>query len=438
MNNKSLFIETFGCQMNVSDTEIVKSILVSKGFDIVETSEKADVILLNTCSVRDNAEEKVIRRIKSLISPQEFKKKNKVLGIIGCMAMRWELKNKIPRNAVSFFAGPDEYRKLPNLITDAYAHKFQVAIEYNPQELYDDIIPERVPGVSASVTIMRGCNNFCSYCVVPLVRGKERSRKATSVITEVMNLWQSGFKEVTLLGQTINNYKDDGFDFSDLLAKVASEVPEMRIRFLTSHPKFFDLKLIDTIAKNKNICKHIHLPLQSGSNEILKNMRRKYTITHYFKLIENIREAMPNCALSTDIIAGYPGESIENHEDSLAALEFVQFDSAFMFKYSPRENTRAYYKYDDVQEETKLERLNQIINLQNKISYKKYSNYIGKICSVLVESPSKRNKNEWMGRTDTNKVVIFDNSDLIYKSGDYVNVKIISNTSATLLATVYK
>lgn len=436
MDNKFLFIETFGCQMNVSDTEIVKSILASDGFRLVDNPEGANVILLNTCSVRDNAEEKVVRKIEALTSAQDFKKKNKILGVIGCMAMRWNMKDKISESSVSFFAGPDEYRKLPELISNSLSNKFQLAVEHNPNELYDDIIPMRVPGVTSSVTIMRGCNNYCSYCVVPLVRGKERSRKPESIITEVINLWQSGFKEVTLLGQTINNYKFAEVDFADLLIKIATELPEMRIRFLTSHPKFFNLKLIDTIAKYKNICKHIHLPLQSGSNEILKNMRRKYSITHYFKLVESIREAIPHCALSTDIITGYPGETKDNHEDTLAAMEFVQFDTAFMFKYSPRENTRAYHKYDDVPEEVKIQRLNQIISLQNKISQKKYANYIGKTCSILVESPSKRNKNEWMGRTDTNKVVIFDNSKMTHKSGELIKVKITSATSATLIGKV--
>lgn len=433
LNRARVFIETYGCQMNLNDTEIVSSILSDSGMEMSETIDNADVILLNTCSVRDNAEKRIRER---LIHLKQYKKKNNKLlvGILGCMAER--LKDKLieKEKLVGIVIGPDEYRKAPELISNALDGEPGIAVKLSRVETYDNIEPLRTQGISAWLSIMRGCNNFCSYCVVPFTRGRERSRPFKSLIDEVKRLWDEGFKEVTLLGQNVNSYLDEdtGQDFPGLLSACAEAVPEMRIRFTTSHPKDLSDKLIDTIANYPNVCNHIHLAMQSGSNRMLDLMNRKYTIEHYIGRIEKMREKIPNCVFSTDIIAGFPGETVEDHEETLDAMEKIKFDGAFMFKYSPRENTKAYKMNDDVPEEEKIRRLNEIIEFQQAMSKKLNSEEVGRIHEVLIEGPSKKNPDEWRGRSKTDKVVIFPLNGKKVNVGELANVKINRYTSATL------
>lgn len=435
MEQYSFYIETYGCQMNVSDSEIVKSILLSDGITAASLDD-ANIILLNTCSVRDNAEERVLNRIDTLHHILRKRKQNAVIGVIGCMAER--LKDKLfdSLNAVSIVVGPDEYKKLPELARNALEGHNGLAIELSMEETYSDIIPARNSDIFAWVSIMRGCNNFCSYCVVPYTRGRERSRTVESILKEINLLKEENFKEVTLLGQNVNSYNDNGVRFPDLLRKIAEIIPEMRIRFVTSHPRDMSDALIETIAQYDNICNYIHLPLQSGSNRILKDMNRRYTVEHFFELIDKIRRLIPHCALSTDVIAGYPIETLEDHQATLDAMKQVRFDSAFMFKYSPREGTRAAKMNDEVPEEEKIRRLNEIIEQQNQISREKNEEEIGRIFEILVEAPSKKNILEWAGRTDTNKLVIFNNKEKKYKQGDLIKIKVIRSTGATLFGEV--
>lgn len=437
MENKfSVYIETYGCQMNLSDTEIVSRIVTNAGYELVNSPKKANVILLNTCSVRENAERKIKERLFTL---KKFKLNEYpvVIGILGCMAER--LRTKLVENSsvVDLVVGPDEYRKLPDLIQKAITGEKGIAVKLSRVETYDDIEPLRKEGISAWLSIMRGCDKFCSFCVVPYTRGRERSRKLQSIIDEVKKLWDEGFKEVTLLGQNVNSYKcpETNSDFADLLRQCAINVPQMRIRFITSHPQDMSDKLIETIAEYENICKYIHLPIQSGSNRILELMNRNYTYEHYLNRIRKIRETMPQCALSTDIIAGFPTETIEDHEATLRALEEIRFDGAYMFRYSPREHTKAYKMVDDVPEKEKIRRLNEIIDLQNRISREINLTEHGKIHLVLVEGPSKKNKKVWQGRTDTNKVVIFEPKENT-RIGEIIKVKINNSTSATLFGEI--
>lgn len=443
MNDKNVYIETYGCQMNLSDTEIVSSVLTQNGFSIVNQANKADVILLNTCSVRENAERKIFERLTHL---KQYRKKNKnlIVGIIGCMAERFKEKLVDENDMVNLTAGPDEYRNLHEIINqlslqetsfdklrDSLNEKFFSTKK--DLETYDDITPLRTDGFSAWISIMRGCNNFCSYCVVPYTRGRERSRPLSSIVKEVEELAKKGFKEVTLLGQNVNSYKCPvtSSDFPDLLSSVASVSPEIRFRFMTSHPKDISDKLIETIAKHENICKHIHFAMQSGSNSVLKKMSRKYTIEHFIDRVDKIKSMIPDCSLTTDIIAGFPGETLEDHEATLKAMEIIKYDAAFMFRYSPREGTKAYDLVDDVPEEEKIRRLNEIIHLQQKISKKQNALELGKVHNVLVEGKSKKNETEWFGRTDSNKVVIFPYKEGMGQ-GDLIKVKIRRFTSATL------
>lgn len=437
MENKfSVYIETYGCQMNLSDTEIVSRIVTNAGYELVNSPKKANVILLNTCSVRENAERKIKERLFTL---KKFKLNEYpvVIGILGCMAER--LRTKLVENSsvVDLVVGPDEYRKVPDLIQKAITGEKGIAVKLSRVETYDDIEPLRKEGISAWLSIMRGCDKFCSFCVVPYTRGRERSRKLQSIIDEVKKLWDEGFKEVTLLGQNVNSYKcpETNSDFADLLRQCAINVPQMRIRFITSHPQDMSDKLIETIAEYENICKYIHLPIQSGSNRILELMNRNYTYEHYLNRIRKIRETMPQCALSTDIIAGFPTETIEDHEATLRALEEIRFDGAYMFRYSPREHTKAYKMVDDVPEKEKIRRLNEIIDLQNRISREINLTEHGKIHLVLVEGPSKKNKKVWQGRTDTNKVVIFEPKENT-RIGEIIKVKINNSTSATLFGEI--
>lgn len=432
MENTNVYIETYGCQMNFSDTEIVSSVLVNNGYNMIDKPDGADVIFLNTCSIRDNAEKKIYERLMHL---KQYKKKNKklVVGVLGCMAERLRGRLLDEREIVGIVAGPDEYRKVPDLIDTALNGTRGIAVQLSRVETYDDIPPLRTEGIAAWVSIMRGCDNFCTYCVVPYTRGRERSRPAKSIVREALGLWEHGFKEITLLGQNVNSFKDPETkeNFADLLKAVAEAVPQMRIRFMTSHPKDISDELIETIAAHKNICNFIHLPVQSGSNRVLEKMSRVYTAEHYLERIAKIKELIPECSLSTDIIAGFPTETIEEHQMTLDLMAKVQYDGAFMFKYSPRENTKAYKMEDDVPEDEKLRRLNEIIDLQHKISKELNQKEIGRIHEVLVEGPSKKNKEEWQGRSDTNKVVVFPKAEST-QVGDLVNVKITRGTSATL------
>lgn len=436
-NLPKYYIETYGCQMNLSDSEIVASILAESGYIAADSAGSADIILLNTCSVRDNAEKKIFEKLTHL---KQYKKKNRnlVIGILGCMAER--LRNDLlgAKDLVNIVVGPDEYRKIPELIGSAFGGSNGIAVQLSRVETYDDIKPLRTDGISAWVSIMRGCNNFCSYCVVPYTRGRERSRPAGSIIDEIKELWNSGFREITFLGQNVNSYNDteSGTDFPDLLAMAAETMPEMRFRFTTSHPKDLSDKLIETIASYGNICRHIHLAMQSGSNRVLGMMRRNYTIEHFKERVAKIRELIPDASLSTDIIAGFPGETIEDHQATLRALVDIKFDGAYMFRYSPREGTQAFKMADNVPEEEKIRRLNQIIELQNSISKDLNEQEIGLTHEVLVEGPSKKDQCRWRGRSDTNKVVIFDNHNGNIIVGDTVKVRINGFTSATLFGCI--
>lgn len=437
MENKfKIYIETYGCQMNLSDTEIVSRIVTNAGYDLVDSPKAANVILLNTCSVRENAERKIRERLSQI---KNLKNGNTpfVVGVLGCMAERLRSKIIDGNSIVDIAVGPDEYRKVPDLIQKAFAGEKGIAVKLSRVETYDDIEPLRKEGISAWISIMRGCDKFCSYCVVPYTRGRERSRKLGLIVDEVKKLWDEGFKEVTLLGQNVNSYKcpETNSDFADLLRECAKAVPSMRIRFITSHPQDMSNKLIETIASYENICKYIHLPIQSGSNRILELMNRNYTYEHYLERINKIRSLMPDCALSTDIIAGFPTETLEDHYATLRALEEIRFDGAYMFKYSPREHTKAFKMVDDVPEKEKIRRLNEIIDLQNRISREINLGEHGKIHYVLVEGQSKKDKSQWSGRTDTNKVVIFKpNAQTMV--GEIVKVKITNSTSATLFGEI--
>lgn len=433
MSEKKIYIETYGCQMNLADTELVQSILLNNGFGLTNEIHQADAILVNTCSVREGAEERIYGRLGNF---HKIKRKNPdlVVGILGCMAERLKKELIESNDIVDIIIGPDEYRKVPELLEGAFNGHKGIAVKLSRVETYDDIIPYREDGVSAWISVMRGCDKFCSFCVVPYTRGRERSRKLESIVNEVILLNERGFKEVNLLGQNVNSYRDGDNDFADLLQAVANISKEMRIRFTTSHPWDLSDKLLETIAANSNICNYIHLPFQSGSNRILELMNRNYTIEHYLSLIEKARKIIPGVSFSTDVIAGFPTEKKEDHLATLKVIEEVRFDGAFMFKYSPREKTKAYSMIDDVPEEVKLERLAEIIDLQRKISEEINNTLIGKTFEVLIEGESKKSDDYFMGRTDTNKVVIFPKEN--YKIGDYVWVNINKSNAATLFGNV--
>ncbi|MCX6156153.1 MAG: tRNA (N6-isopentenyl adenosine(37)-C2)-methylthiotransferase MiaB [Candidatus Kapabacteria bacterium] len=433
--NKKVYIETYGCQMNLSDSEIVSAVLTDAGCNMVQNPESADVILLNTCSVRENAELTINKRLLNLNSIN--KKGEKIIGILGCMAERLRERIFEQNHSVSLIVGPDEYRRLPEILGLAFDGEKGIAVKLSRQETYDDISPLRVDGKSAWISVMRGCNNFCSYCIVPFARGRERSRSSETIYNEIIRLENSNYKEITLLGQNVNSYlcPVTGIDFPDLLAVCAVTATNIRFRFVTSHPKDMSDKLINTIAKYSNVCKHIHLPVQSGSDAVLSRMNRIYSSAQYLELIRKIRNQMPEIAISTDIIAGFPGETEEDHLLTIKLMNEVNFDGAFMFKYSPRENTTAFKFDDDVSDEIKLRRLNEIIHLQNSLSAAKNRSEHGIVHNVLVECPSKRNHLEWQGRSDTNKTVIFPNFSGFYKTGDLVQIKIERSSSATMFGT---
>lgn len=433
---RKVYIETYGCQMNVADSEIVSSIMMSDGYELTDTADNADVILLNTCSIRDNAEKKIFNRLAQL---RRYKKKKfkLVVGIMGCMAERLKAKLIGEQDLVSIVVGPDEYRNLPALVDSAIGGEQGIAVQLSKVETYDDIIPLRTEGLSAWISIMRGCNNFCAFCVVPYTRGRERSRPLDSVVREAVGLYENGIKEITLLGQNVNSYRDDknGYDFPDLMIAIAKEVPDLRIRYSTSHPHDMSDRLIEAHRDYKSICNYIHLPVQAGSNRVLKKMRRDYTREHYLERIEMIRKYVPGVALSTDIIAGFCTETEEDHQDTLSLMREVRYDGAYMFKYSPRENTLAWKYEDDVPDEVKTRRLQEIIDQQNRIAAEINKEEVGKTHEVLVEGEGKRKGTGWQGRTDTNKVCIFPYQEGM-KAGDKIQVKINNSTSATLFGDV--
>lgn len=435
MRKNSVYIETYGCQMNVADSEVVMGILQNNGYAFTDSPENADVILLNTCSIRDNAEQRIYGRLGNL---KRFKDKHPglVLGILGCMAERLRTDLIEEKKVVDIVIGPDEYRRLPEFISHAFAGEKGIGVKLSKTETYDDIIPYREDGLSAWLSVMRGCDKFCTFCVVPFTRGRERSRSLESVVDEIKLLSARGFREVTLLGQNVNSYYDEsGYDFADLLAASAMVDRKIRIRFTTSHPQDLSDKLLYTIAEHPNLCNYIHLPVQSGSNRILELMNRTYTIEHYLDLIEKARTIIPGVSFSTDIIAGFPTETLEDHLMTLDVMNKVRYDGAYMFKYSPREGTKAYRMPDDVDEETKTKRLQQIIDLQQRISAEINHSLIGTSEIVLVEGFSKKSDQYMSGRTDTNKVVVFP-ADKEVNTGDYVKVNIIKSTSATLFGDV--
>lgn len=428
-NNKKVYIETYGCQMNLADSEIISGLMSTRGYNITSEIEGADIILLNTCSVREHAEERVIQRIKTLSKLKS--KKPFILGVIGCMAERLKEELFEIDYEIDLVLGPDNYRKLPEYINNIEEQKKICDTQLSEIETYSDIIPSRDSTVTAWLPIMRGCDNYCSYCIVPFTRGKERSRSFSSIIDEAKYLIDNNYKEIYLLGQNVNSYFDSDKDFSDLLSSVAKLNENIRIRFMTSHPKDLSDKLIFTIKEHPNICKYIHLPFQSGSDRILKLMNRNYTKKDYLNLIDRIKNNIPDVSLSTDIIVGFPTETDQDFLDTLDIVNKVKFDSAFTFKYSPREGTIAYNFDDDISDEIKGERLKRLIDIQQQISFESNNKLIGTIQTALIESYSKKSEKEFQGRLDNNKVTVFPgNGNFI---GDLVNVKITKATSATLI-----
>ena len=433
--NKKLFIETYGCQMNVADSEVIASIMQMAGYSPCETLEEADAVFMNTCSIRDNAEQKILNRLEFFHSLRK-KCKHLIVGVLGCMAER--VKNDlIEHHHVDLVAGPDAYLTLPELISAVEAGEKAINVELSTTETYRDVIPSRICGnhISGYVSIMRGCNNFCHYCIVPYTRGRERSRDVESILNEVHDLERKGYKEVTLLGQNVNSYRfeRDGqtVTFPMLLRLVAESVPGMRIRFTTSHPKDMSDETLHVIAEVPNVCKHIHLPVQSGSSRILKLMNRKYTREWYLGRIEAIRRILPGCSISTDLIAGFCTETDDDHRQTLSLMEEVDYASAFMFKYSERPNTKAArHMADDVPDGVKTARLNEIIALQNELSLRSNRLDVGREFEVLVEGVSKRSDRQLFGRTSQNKVVVFDRGDA--RVGDYVRVRVTDCSAATL------
>lgn len=435
--SKKIYIETYGCQMNVGDSEVIFSILGKEGYERTESMDDADVILANTCSVRDNAEQRIWGRIE-VFHKQKEKRSGVVVGIVGCMAER--LKDKLlDTHKVDLVAGPDSYRTLPTLLRDIAPDKPQINVMLSHEETYADIVPVRTDmnGVSAFISIMRGCNNVCSYCVVPYTRGAERSRDPQTIVDEARDVFSKGYKEVTLLGQNVDSYnwkpaEGEGCDFPKLLEMVARISPELRVRFATNHPKDISDELIETMARYDNICNHIHLPVQSGSDRLLEKMRRRYTAEWYLERVAMIREVLPGCGITTDVIAGFCSETEEDHQQTLELFRKVGFDYAYMFYYSERPGTLAARHYpDDVPLDVKTRRLNEIIALQSELSLKSNQNDIGKTFRVLVEGPSKKNPEELCGRSGSNKMCVFPGKG--HKAGDYVDVKVLSCTSATLI-----
>ena len=441
---KKLYIETYGCQMNVADSEVVASVMQMAGYETTESLEEADAVFLNTCSVRDNAEQKIFHRLEALAAVR--RKRQLIIGVLGCMAERAQ-QDLLDNHHCDLVAGPDAYLSLPDLIAQAETGHKAMNIELSTTETYKDVVPQRIGlghKIGGFVSIMRGCNNFCHYCIVPYTRGRERSRDVESILREVRDLRDRGFKEVTLLGQNVNSYSGERSEargerilFPELLRRVAEEAPEMRVRFTTSHPKDMSDETLKVIAEVPNVCKHIHLPVQSGSDRILKLMNRKYTREWYLDRVAAIRRIIPDCGLSTDIFVGYHSETEEDHQLSLSLMREVGYDSAFMFKYSERPGTYASkHLPDDVPEEEKIRRLNELIALQTEISAQQNKKDEGKEFDVLVEGFSKRSREQLCGRTEQNKMVVFPKEG--HHIGETVRVRITSSTSATLLGEIAK
>lgn len=450
-NSRKLYIESYGCQMNFSDSEIVASILAKEGFNTTNELTEADLVLVNTCSIREKAEQTVRKRLEKFNAVKKVNPAMKV-GVLGCMAERLKSKFLEEEKIVDMVVGPDAYKDLPNLIQEIDEGRNAVNVILSKDETYGDVAPVRLNsnGVTAFVSITRGCDNMCTFCVVPFTRGRERSRNPKSIVDEVNDLWDKGFKEITLLGQNVDSYlwyggglkkdfdkatemqKATSVNFAKLLELVALAQPKMRIRFSTSNPQDMTLDVIETMAQYRNICNYIHLPVQSGSNRILKEMNRLHTREEYFELIDNIKKIIPDCAISQDMIAGFPTETEADHQDTLSLMEYVKYDFGFMFAYSERPGTLAARKMeDDIPEETKKRRLREIIDLQQKHGLFRTQQHLGKVEEVLIEGPSKKSDAHWMGRNSQNTVVVFPKEG--YKVGDFVNVKINDCTSATLL-----
>ena len=450
-NSRKLFIESYGCQMNFSDSEIVASILSKEGFNTTQNLEDADLVLVNTCSIRDKAEQTIRKRLEKYNAVKKINPSMKI-GVLGCMAERLKSKFLEEEKMVDLVVGPDAYKDLPNLIAEVDEGRNAVNVILSKEETYGDISPVRLNsnGVSAFVSITRGCDNMCTFCVVPFTRGRERSRDPQSIIQEVNELWEKGFKEVTLLGQNVDSYlwyggglkkdfekasdiqKATAVSFAKLLELCAKAQPKMRFRFSTSNPQDMTLDVIETMAQYDNICKYIHLPVQSGSNRILKAMNRQHTREEYFELIDNIRRIIPDCAISQDMIAGFPTETEEDHKDTLSLMEYVKYDFGFMFAYSERPGTLAERKMDDdIPNDVKKRRLNEIIQLQQKHGLHRTQQHLGKVEEVLIEKSSKKSDAHWSGRNSQNTVVVFPKEG--YKVGEFVNVKITDCTSATLI-----
>lgn len=435
--DKKLFIETYGCQMNVADSEVIASIMNMAGYSVADTLEEADAVFMNTCSIRDNAEQKILNRLEFFHALQNKRKRRLIVGVLGCMAERVK-EELITNHHVDLVVGPDAYLSLPELVASVEAGEKAINVELSTTETYRDVIPSRICGnhISGFVSIMRGCNNFCTYCIVPYTRGRERSRDVESILNEVRDLRDKGYKEVTLLGQNVNSYRftcPDGevVSFPMLLRRVAREVPGMRIRFTTSHPKDMSDETLHVIAEEPNVCRHIHLPVQSGSSRILKLMNRKYDREWYMDRVAAIRRIIPDCGLSTDIFSGFHSETEDDHQLSLSLMEECAYDSAFMFKYSERPGTYASkHLPDDISEEVKIRRLNEIIALQNRLSAEANARCVGKEYEVLVEGVSKRSREQLFGRTEQNRVVVFDRGN--HHIGDLVRVRITGSSSATL------
>ncbi|AZQ60312.1 tRNA (N6-isopentenyl adenosine(37)-C2)-methylthiotransferase MiaB [Maribacter sp. MJ134] len=450
-NGRKLFIESYGCAMNFSDSEIVASILAKEGFNTTQTLADADLVLVNTCSIRDKAEQTIRKRLTEYNAAKKLRPHLKV-GVLGCMAERLKDKLLDEEKIVDMVVGPDAYKDLPNLIKEVDSGRDAVNVILSKDETYGDIAPVRLNsnGVTAFVSITRGCDNMCTFCVVPFTRGRERSRDPQSILAEIATLWDKGFKEITLLGQNVDSYLwyggglKKGFEkatkmqkatavrFARLLEMVAQAHPKMRIRFSTSNPQDMTLDVIETMAKFDNICNHVHLPVQSGSNRILKEMNRLHTIEEYFELVDNIRKIIPDCSISQDIIVGFPTETEEDHQDTLKALDYVKYDFGYMYAYSERPGTMAGRKMeDDVPAPVKKRRLSEIIALQREHCRFRTEKHLGKIQEVLIEGTSKKSENEWMGRNSQSTVVVFPKEN--YKVGDFVNIKINDCTSATLI-----
>ncbi len=440
-NGKKFYIENYGCQMNFNDSEIVASLLTKEGYRVTEKYEDAKVVLINTCAIRDKAEQTIRRRLEAFNS---VKKKNPgmLIGVLGCMAERLKSKLLEQEKLVDLIAGPDAYRALPGLIDEADGGNRAINVFLSREETYADVSPVRLNsnGVTAFVSIMRGCNNMCTFCVVPFTRGRERSRDPFSIVRECVELKDKGYKEVTLLGQNVDSFNwvnpetNQSVNFANLLEMVAKVSPDLRVRFSTSHPKDITDEVLYTMAKYDNICKYIHLPLQSGSTAVLQRMNRTYTREWYLNKVKRIREIMPDCAISSDMIAGFCGETLEEHEETLSMMEAVRYDMAYMFMYSERPGTVAARRFeDDVNEEEKKRRLQEIVDLQHKHQAESMPKDIGKTFKVLIEGDSKRSKEDWSGRSDQNKMVVFPKENAGLKPGDYAHVEITDCTSATLL-----